>query len=89
MVSERMKGIESQYDAKIKALEARYIQQLKAARGVPPVDHHVPQDAGGIGTEIHANWGQYYQELARDGKLTEAHIRASEGLPPVEETAVA
>jgi hypothetical protein len=84
LIDQRVQKIQSQYDKKIAALENRYQQQLKAARGVPPVDHYVPEHAGGAGTDLHPSWGQYYQELSARGELTDAHIRASHGLAPEE-----
>lgn len=83
MVEARVSGLESAYDAKIKAMEERHAEELRAARGAPSVDHMVPFHAGGLGTEIAQVWSQHHQDLARAGQLTETILRDARGLPPV------
>lgn len=84
MIDERVAQIESAADARIKALEARYAAQLKAIRGNPPVDGAVPTHAAGPEHEVAQVWSLYHQELARAGKLTEAHLRHVRGEEPQE-----
>ena len=85
MIDERVAQIESAADARIKALEARYAAQLKAIRGNPPVDGAIPTHAAGPEHEVAQVWSLYHQELARAGKLTDAHLRHVRGEDPVEE----
>jgi hypothetical protein len=83
-VEARMAGIASAYDRKIKAIEKRYEESLKSARGIRKVDHQVPTNAGGPANEIHQTWSQYHQELANAGLLTDAHLAITNGLTPPE-----
>jgi hypothetical protein len=83
-VEARVAGIASDYDRKIRALEARQNAALKSARGLRAVDHLVPTHAGGPGNDIHETWGQYYQELSEAGLLTHAHTNTTNGIVPEE-----
>lgn len=84
MIDARVNQVQSDYDQKIAALEARHASELKAARGMPAVNTLVPTHAGGPGHEIAEVWSQWHQELANAGKLTEAHLRQIRGQDPVE-----
>jgi hypothetical protein len=84
LVNDRVAKLESAYDKKIRALELRHRQEMKAARGTPPPGHFVVANGGGPGGEFHETWSQYHQELANAGKLTEDHIRQTQGLEPIE-----
>lgn len=83
MIDARIAQVESRYDRKIKALEKRHQEEMKAARGVPSVDSHVPTHAGGPDNENAQVWGQYHQELSRAGLLTDEHRRHVSGLAPI------
>jgi hypothetical protein len=85
MIDERIAAVESRYDKKIKALEKRHADEMRAARGVPPVDSAVPTHAGGPGDTIAQTWSQYHQELSRAGLLTDTHIRQANGLVPLDD----
>jgi hypothetical protein len=85
MLDERVRQVESAADAKLKALEARYQSEIAAARGARPVDHLVTANGGGVGTEIHDTWCQWYQDLANKGQITDEIVRASKSLLPIAE----
>jgi hypothetical protein len=90
MMEARIQKIQTDYDRKIRALEARQNAALKSARGIRAVDHLVPTHAGGPDNEIHETWGQYYQELAMRGELTPLLLARTSGeLPPEEDSAEA
>jgi hypothetical protein len=65
--------------AKIADVEAKYsgrITQLEdALRNAAGPGHNVPEHAGGPGLEQAPTWSQYFQELARAGKLTMEHLK--------------
>jgi hypothetical protein len=84
MIDARVSAVQSDYDKKIAALEARHAEEMKAARGAPAVNTLVPTNAGGPGHEITEVWSQWHQELARLGELTEDHLRHVRGQGPVE-----
>lgn len=84
LIEDRVSQVESRNDAKIKALEQRHRDELKAARGLPSVDSRVPTHGGGPGDETSETWSQYHQELSRAGNLTDAHLRDVRGEAPEE-----
>lgn len=80
MLDARLSQVESKYQKQIDALK----DQLKDAKA-KIIPHEVPEHGGGPGFEQMSSWGQWLQELSRDGKLTNEHLIATGILPPPEE----
>lgn len=80
IVAERVSGLVRDYETKLADAEARVTDAIAAAAAATvaaPVTHAIPFNAGGAGTDVHSTWGQYYQELANRGELTDEHVQAT------------
>jgi hypothetical protein len=80
IVNARLSQAEAKYQKQIDALK----DQLKNAKA-QVIPHLVPEHGGGPGYESLPSWGQWLQELSRDGKLTNEHLVAAGILPPPED----
>jgi hypothetical protein len=71
MVAAQVAAVEAKYADKIATMQA----QIDAAQNQQPM-HLVPEHAGGPGLVLAKVWGQWHQELAKEGKLTPDILRA-------------
>lgn len=71
-VQSQIAQMQADFDARMLAMEERHSAEMASVRKqATPVNHNVPEHAGGPGTSIRDTWSQWEQELSRAGSWTE------------------